>query len=201
MKFRSDSVFHQLTEVQKAQIFDWLQRFGYTETIKRVAAPEPDGFGLKTHRQSLHRFFQRYSKQLKAEHVAMALTSSKQQIAALRDGAEEALTHAAFRFANSPVDIRTFKELNRWITKHKMAYVRIADQHLALACECLALERARFEFNAAREALNHHAQLGQILADPHADDEAKIQAARERLFGKESVARIDAQENRNPKSE
>src|SRR5688500_8999699 len=66
----------------------------------------------------------------------------------------------------------------------------------SLARERLALERAKFEFNAAREALNHRTQLGQILANPHADDEAKIQAARERIFGKESVARIAAQERK-----
>ena len=200
MKLRSDSLFNQLTDDQKAQIFDWLQCFGYTETIKRVAAPEPDGFGLKMHRQSLHRFYQRYSEQLQPEHLETAVELSKiPHTPELASGSEQAMHHTAFQLATSPVDIKTFKELSRWITKHKAdehkaANVRIAEQHLALARERLALERARFEFNAAREALNHHPQLGQILADPHADDEAKIHAARERIFGKESIARIDAQE-------
>jgi hypothetical protein len=207
MKLRSDSLFNQLTDDQKAQIFDWLQCFGYTETIKRVAAPAPDGFGLKTHRQSLHRFYQRYSQELKPEHLETAVELSKiPHTPELAVGSEQAMHHTAFQLATSPVDIETFKELSRWITKHKAeehkaAYVRIADQHLALARERLALERAKFEFNAAREALNHHNQLGQILADPHADDEAKIHAARERIFGKENIAHIDAQEKQHHKSE
>ena len=207
MKFRSDSTFAHLTEEQQAQVYDWLLTIGYDETINRLAKPAPDGFGIKTFRQSLHRFFQRYSEQLKAEHVetAAALTASDQQGATLRGGAQEALTHTAFQLATSPMDIHGFKELGRWMAKqkseqHQSAYVRIAEQHVALARERLALERAKFEFNAAREALNHHSQLGQVLADPHADDEAKIQAARERIFGKESVARINEQENVRRKS-
>ena len=199
MKLRSDSLFNQLTEDQKAQIFDWLQCFGYTETIKHVAAPAPDGFGLKTHRQSLHRFYQRYSQELIPEHLesAVALKATSEQTAALGHGAEEAVTHAAFQLATSPLDIETFKQLSRWITKnkadeHKAAHVRVAEQHLALARERLALERARFEFNAAREALNHRATLGKIMADTTRGDEAKIQAAREMIFGKEVIAQVDA---------
>ena len=208
MKLRSDSLFNQLTEDQKAQIFDWLQCFGYTDTIKRVAAPAPDGFGLKTHRQSLHRFYQRYSQELIPEHLesAVALKATKEQTAALGLSAEEAVTHAAFQLATSPLDIETFKQLSRWITKnkadeHKAAYVRVAEQHLALARERLALERAKFEFNAAREALIHHATLGKIMEDTTRDDEARIQAAREMIFGKDVIAQVDANDPFRRKSQ
>ena len=207
MKLRYDSTFAHLTEDQKAQIFDWLQCFGYTETIKRVAVPEPDGFGLKTHRQSLHRFYQRYSAELKIEHLETATELSKNAgTPALATGSEHALHHKAFELATSPVDIGTFKELSRWIARHKSeehksAYVSIAEQHLALARERLALERAKFEFNAAREALNHHATLGKIMEDTTRDDEAKIQAAREMIFGKDVIARVDANDPLRRKSQ
>ena len=204
MTLRSDSTLAQLTDDQQAQLFDWLQDLGYTETIKRLALPPPNGFAIKTYRASLHAFFVRYADQLKIEHAASAteLAGRMTSTPAFVSVSEDALHHSAFQLSTSPINLETFKELSRWITKHKAdehkaAYVRIADQHLALARERLALERARFEFNAAREALNHHPQLGQILADPHADDEAKIHAARERIFGKESIARIDAQEHRH----
>ena len=75
---------------------------------------------------------------------------------------------------------------------HRVPNGGIAEQHLALARERLALERAKFEFNAAREALNHHATLGKIMADTNRDDEDKIQAAREMIFGKEVIAQVDA---------
>ena len=207
MILRSDSTLAQLTDDQQAQVFDWLQDLGYSETIKKLALPPPDGFGIKTYRASLHAFFVRYAAQLKVEHAASAaaLAVGTTCTPAFVSVSEDALHHSAFQLSTSPIDLETFKELSRWITKHKSHeqkadYVRIADEHLALARERLALEREKFQFNAAREALNHHTQLGQILADPHADDEAKIHAARERIFGKESIARIDAQEarRRNP---
>ena len=63
-----------------------------------------------------------------------------------------------------------------------------------------ALERAKFEFNAAREALNHHSTLVKIMADSSRDDEAKIQAAREMIFGKDVIARVDANDPLRRKS-
>ena len=74
----------------------------------------------------------------------------------------------------------------------KMRDQEHAGQQLALARERLAFKRAKFEFNAAREALNHRATLGKIMADTTRGDEAKIQAAREMIFGKEVIAQVDA---------
>ena len=56
MIFRPDSTLAQLTDDQQAQVFDWLQDLSYTETIKRLALPPPEGFGIKTYRASLHRY-------------------------------------------------------------------------------------------------------------------------------------------------
>lgn len=58
-----DNTLFQLTDEQQAQIYDWLLSIGYTETIKKIAEPPPEGFGLKTYRSALHRFFRRYSHQ------------------------------------------------------------------------------------------------------------------------------------------
>jgi hypothetical protein len=190
MKSRSDSTLAQLTDEQQVQAYDWLQSLGYTETIKRIAAPEPDGFGLKTYRSSLHRFFRHYSERLKSEHLedAGSLIADPRPGAAFTSGAEQALHHLTFQLSTSPHDPDTFKELSRWITRtkthdQKAQYLRIAEQHLALARERLALERDKFQFNAARQALLHQAELTKIMQDPHSDNEDKIQAARAHLFG------------------
>ena len=190
MKFRSDSTLSQLTEEQQAQVYDWLQALGYTETIKRIAMPEPDGFGLKTYRASLHRFFHHYSAWLKSEHLEAANTLVADPLpgATFTSGAEQALHHLTFQLSTSPHEPEIFKELSRWITRtkthdQKTQYLRVAEQHLALARERLALEREKFEFNAARQALLHLAELTKIMQDPHSDNEDKIQAARAHLFG------------------
>lgn len=194
MKPRADSVLAQLTDEQQAQVYDWLQSLGYSETIKRVAAPAPDGFGIKTYRQSLHRFYLQYSEHLKSEHIQTAVTlhAGSPHGSTLAAGSEEAMHHAAFQFSTSPLDIDHFKELSRWITKYKShdlkkQYLRIAEDHLALARERLALEREKFQFNAARQALLHHQKLGEILSDSSVDDESKIHAARKQLFGSDQL--------------
>ena len=38
MKARFDNVLAQLSEEQQAQVFEWLQTLGYTETIRKIAA-------------------------------------------------------------------------------------------------------------------------------------------------------------------
>ena len=70
-----------------------------------------------------------------------------------------------------------------------------------LPANVLLWERAKFEFNAAREALNYHATLGKIMDDSTWDDEAKIQAAREMIFGKDVIARVDANDPFRRKSQ
>jgi len=53
-----------------------------------------------------------------------------------------------------------------------------------LKSEDLQLQRARFEFNAAKAALAHLHELRQIQADRSMREDAKIDAVRFRLFGK-----------------
>ncbi|HEX7858842.1 MAG TPA: hypothetical protein VF773_00805 [Verrucomicrobiae bacterium] len=197
MKPRFDSVLDQFSDDQQAQVYDWLNSIGYTETINRIAAPEPDGFALKTHRASLHRFYLRYSAQLKSEHLQEAgtlLSSDPAGGQTFASAAEQTAAHIAFQISTSPPEKDSFKNLSRWVStqkehQHKAQYLRIAEDHVALARERLALEREKFQFNAARQALIHHDKLGEIMRDDASDDEAKIQAAREQLFGKDVVAR------------
>ena len=53
---RKDCAFSSLTEEQQADLFDWLSTI-YDVVLKRIAQPPPYGFGIKTHINSLHRFF------------------------------------------------------------------------------------------------------------------------------------------------
>ena len=184
-----------LSTEQQEQLLAWLELHPMREVLEKVAAPAPDGFGIKTHPTTLRRFFARHRATVPEENSELAndLLKSIETSSKFDSATAHSVRHIAFELSNSPgINSKLFKALSRWVLK--MRDQEHAEQHLALARERLALERARFEFNAAREALNHHTQLGQILADPHADDEAKIHAARERIFGKENIARIDAQE-------
>jgi transposase len=74
----------------------------------------------------------------------------------------------AFQLSTSPEAPANFKEAGRWLSKQP--YLKIAKEHLALARQHadmekqrLALDRKKWPFNAARQALEHHAELGEIL--------------------------------------
>ena len=190
-KPRFDSALGRLSEDQQAQVYDWLQTLGYTRTIEKLAEPAPDGFGLRTYRASLHRFFVRYSLELKQSDISDAteLVSRPQSAPLLQSGAAEAMHQAAFQLATSPHDLGSFTQLSRWLTKQQ--YLKIAQEHLALARERLALERERFQFNAARQALLKLPELTRIMDAPAHDDEDRIWAARDQLFGDNLNPRCD----------
>jgi hypothetical protein len=57
---------------------------------------------------------------------------------------------------------------------------------LSLMNRRLELDIKKFQFNAARSALLHLADLQEIVANQNIDDEDRIRAARKKIFG-ESV--------------
>ena len=63
-----------------------------------------------------------------------------------------------------------------------VAVYGFAQKKAALAESRLGLDREKFCFNAARQALIHFAELAKIARNRTADDEAKIKAAADLLF-------------------
>ena len=87
-----------------------------------------------------------------------------------------------------------FSKVGRWLDSRKentlkRLYARLAEQNAAIAQKKaalaesrLGLDREKFCFNAARQALIHFAELAKIARNRTADDEAKIKAAADLLF-------------------
>jgi hypothetical protein len=180
----------QLSDDQQAQIRDWLETLRYTETVQKLAEPAPDGFGLKTHRSTLHRFYRRYSRTIRRENLndALELRSDDASSMPLLEGSADAVRHLAFQLSTSPEAPASFKEVSRWLSKQQ--YLKIAEEQLALARQRvemekqrLDLDREKFEFNAARQAIIHYAAIDQIATDPTTDNQDKINAVRVKLFG------------------
>jgi hypothetical protein len=67
---RSDATLSKLTEEQQADLFDWLTTDSYDVVLKRIAQPPPKGFGIKTHINSLYRFYEQRQAQLRAHDLA-----------------------------------------------------------------------------------------------------------------------------------
>ena len=189
-KTRSDSLLSQLTEGQQAQVYDWLVRFGYTETLNKIAAPPPDGFGLHTHRNSLQRFFRRYSQDLRTEDVAAAKENrfNTEDASVLVSDAEHSFLHAGHQIATGPMNTDDFAKVSRWLESHKdgqtkLRYLQLAHRQADLAEKRHAFDREKYELNVARLARKHAFTLQRIHAGTTLDTQARIRAAREALYG------------------
>lgn len=191
MKPRSDSLLAKLSDEQQAQLYDWLLDLGYTKTLEKVQQALPDGgFGLKTYRSSLHRFYNRYSQQVRAADLAAAKEnrSTPEDASILVSDAEQLLQYAAQQRASSPMDAAQFRDVSRWLATHKAHdlkrdYYQLAAQQLALARERLAFDRERYELDVARQVLIHYRELAKVSEDDATDDAEKINRARMLIFG------------------
>ena len=189
-KPRSDSRILQLSEDEQSQIYEWLLSFGYVETQRRVALPRPEGFSLQTHLTSLRRFYVHFSRDLKDHDAAVCSEStlSEQGRARLSLATEEAMQYAAYQMTSGPMDSKSFSDVGRWLNRQKSLelegqYLRVAEAKAELARKRLELERERLELNAARLALQHYTGLKDIHESPTGDQEDKIRAARDLIFG------------------
>src|SRR4051812_22731342 len=66
---RSDAALSILTEEQQADLFDWLTTETYDVVLKRIAQPPPYGFGIKTHLNSLYRFYEQRQAAIRAHDL------------------------------------------------------------------------------------------------------------------------------------
>jgi hypothetical protein len=191
---RPKSLIDQLPEEAQLKIISWLECYSTRRVVEMIAEPDPKGFGLQTHITTLRRFYARHAAASQADEMEMAKALAGSEVSdPMGTATDESLKQWAFQIATQPQRTTSaFKALSRWF--HKIEDQRDRKLQLDLQKERLALEREKFEFNAAREALNERASLGEILQDNSIDVEDKIRRARERIFGKESVARIEAQE-------
>ena len=55
-------ILDTLAEGQQLQLLSWLEMFPIAEVVQKVAAPPPEGFGIKTYITSLRRFQARMNK-------------------------------------------------------------------------------------------------------------------------------------------
>jgi hypothetical protein len=202
---RSDAALSKLTEEQQADLFDWLTIDTYDVVLKRIAKPAPDGFGIKTHINSLYRFYEQRqaairaadltalsSKELASDSVpsvtSVVKNSEPTQSLPFLLAAKSAFSHSTYVLANSPLTPATYRAVARTLHQHedisvKREYLDIARQQLALSRERLQFDRAQFEYNAARAALAILPELIAIDQMTDIDDEAKIWRVRDRLFG------------------
>jgi hypothetical protein len=181
---RLTSSIDELNTADKEQILAWLEAYPTRTVVEMIAKTPPDGFGVRTHVTTLRRFFARHEAEAEANELEIAkLFESNGASTPLESATEALLRKWAFKIATNPHrSTGAFKALSSWL--HRTKEQKHREMQLKINSERLALEREKFEFNAARQALIHHERLGKILDEPDSNQEEKIRAAREQLFGK-----------------
>src|SRR5687768_3538516 len=150
MKPRSDSRLFKLSADQQAQLYDWIHKLGYAKAKELAALPPPDGFGIKTHLNSLCRFVARYAEMQKEREFFDILRCASGELHPQALRAAETMAHQmAFDIATGPQqDLDTFRLVSRWI-RHVQdeqlghAWTKIEYDRLALQEKLAALRSAR----------------------------------------------------------
>lgn len=151
MKPRSDSVLFKLTAPQQAQLYEWITTLGYKKARDRAALPPPEGFGVKTHLNSLHRFVLRYSDLIKErEFMDILRNAGNDPDQPFTHATENYAQYLAFQLATSPDACANFGRLARWIGGMKQDQYRGA--RLELARQRLELDDRKARLAAAKAA-------------------------------------------------
>jgi len=198
IKFNAGCVLNTLSGAQQEQLFDWLELNSARTVLEMVAAPAPEGFGLKMHLTTLRRFLRaartRFHKDLTATSVELIQSVQsipnpldQEAVAGLREFAVELATV-------QQRDPLHFATVSRWVLRleqnaQRERQLKIAENRVALLKEKVelektkaALEKTKFEFNSARAALLQLPALKDIVINHPGDSEDKIWAARDKVF-------------------
>ena len=192
---RNPGILDSLSPEQREQLMDWLELHPVQKVLELVAAPPPDGFGIKTHITSLRRFHHQAQaanqKDLADGHCELLaeLGSDPHSLNQLTDAA---LRQFAVELAT--VNNRNpahFATVSRWVLRLQQNAQR--EREIKVIEDRIALEKRKFEFNAARAAILHMVKIKEVILDHPGDNEDKIWAVRDEMFG----SRSDLVENPN----
>ncbi len=176
-KPRSDSVLFKLSLEDQDKLNHWLlTNRSYAEVQKLLAAPAPEGMGLKVHETTLIRYYERViPPHLEARRKNAVATSRHLKKAIETDPAEfdaatlDALKQRVFELTLSPEsDPDAIYKLYRLVLRAK-------DQELA---------REKFEYHAAQAIMKNFDKIAKIMRqkDEHTDRET-LNRLRLEVFG------------------
>jgi hypothetical protein len=179
-------ILEGLSNEQKEQLLTWLETYSKKEVLQKLAVPPPDGFNVRTHITSLHRFEQQYQVSNKTDTIALArgLLHSVDDLDLLKRGASSSLAQTALHLAASADPVRVsagakllaalkrddFREQELNFAREKLALERESRQKAAQIREReLKLDEARLELERQKAVGGlaiREAQAGNFIAGP-----------------------------------
>lgn len=166
-------ILDTLSDEQQEQLLTWLDLLPVKEVLEKVAAPPPEGFGIRTHVTSLRRFQQRAQLNFRPQDLALARGSklTAEQRSELIDAASDALAQQSFQLATTRrLTSRTLGAVARWLACLQQHHLR--ERELALAGERLKLDHLKLKAALALKEAQSSTEY----------EESKIKSLRASIF-------------------
>jgi hypothetical protein len=171
-------ILDSLEQEQKDQLVTWIETYNIGQVLEKVAAPPPDGFGIKTHITSLRRFYQREKLRDGRDNVALARSGvlHPEELSIIQTAALTAVTQRALESAIAPdFEGSHLPAAAKWLlalqeTEMRRQQLNLRQDQLQLQRERLELEKARLVLDAEFKAIGMlypagAATLGDIARD------------------------------------
>jgi hypothetical protein len=143
-------ILDSLSDEQKDQLFSWMESLPIDEVLNNVAAPQPDGFGIKTYVTSLRRFYQREKFLRDRDNLPLARMAhlNSEELGLLQSASNAALTQQLFQLIASPTQGHNhLNAASKWLLATKEQEIRL--EKLKLARERFELDRQKLRLSAA----------------------------------------------------
>jgi hypothetical protein len=181
-KLRADSNWSGLTGEQRQTLERWLfeENLSYKETLERAKKE----LGIEASLGSLQRFRRRVIKERtlaamsEAEESAAEVNGTKASLERLRTSAWKVVGKQFLEKAMEGCDIKELRTLGRLMADSEEREIR---------CRRLALAREKFQFRAAKAVWKHMPMLNQMAQEDEAREDARIDAIRLAIFGRDPV--------------
>jgi Arc/MetJ family transcription regulator len=185
-KIRSDSIWNSLPPEQRKMLEHWLfvERIGYKEASERAQKE----WGVTGSETSVGRFYRRIEKERmvseleEAAETAVELNAAEGKVESMRSSAMKVVGMRLLENAMVRGDVKELATLGRVLTQSEEREIQRGR---------LALAREKFEFKAAKAALKQLPSLDQMKQEDEAREDARIDAIRLAIFGKDPVDECD----------
>lgn len=189
-KPRSDAWDADLSDAQRWQAYDLFRRSAWYEVAEWVKAE----FALTRApgRNALYRWARRMREDESAHRIEQAVQARDEIGALANTAAADAALVDAYKSLAADLALKgnasdavkyTVMAMEIGNAQRKAAELDLKRRAQETKDEQLKLARDRFEYDAARKAMEHAALIKGVQADTSLDDDAKILKVREALFG------------------
>jgi hypothetical protein len=180
----SYSRLHSLNPAQRKLLDDWLfeRNLSYQEICRRGK----EKFGFSLNRHSLVNYYHKTQQKRNLDEIIQSANHAKSVVKKLAKNPAEtakAIMNIAGQLAFNTAVVNAAGQKPDVDNLSKVMDVYLSTRKDDREAGKFELEREQWEFDVARLCFQHHQELQKIAANQSLDEDARLLAIRQRLFG------------------